>query len=201
MRGECLTATSSGRKIWCREHQNPAYLPCLPHEAVSCASSLISLISLHFASLCMVTASLTDRCMAASWPAACQPLLSRALLSVDCCLLPNVSWKSSTVVCYLLSVFVCCSLSIALLPAVSCTSSSIVFCLLSVVDFLLPAVCSTSSSIVCCLLSVACSLTSVYFQCRPGTTRCSPSGHMKNGTGWIVLSLQKTCFAGYWSKL
>ena len=82
-------------------------------------ASLISSISLHFASLCMVTASLTDRCMAASWPAARQPVLSRALLSVDCCLLPDVSWKSSTVVCYLLSVVVCCPLSIALLPAVS----------------------------------------------------------------------------------
>ena len=40
-------------------------------------------------------------------------------LTVDCCLLPDVSWKSSTVVCYLLSVVVCCLLSIALLLAVS----------------------------------------------------------------------------------
>ena len=132
-----------------RNWKQPARNP----KAVSCASSLISSISLHFASSCMVTASLTDRCMAASPPAACQPVLSRALLSVDCCLLPDVSWKSSTVVCYLLSVVVCCPLSIPLLPAVEHRHPlSFVCCLLSVFCCLQFVERRRPLSVVCCSL-------------------------------------------------
>ena len=45
-----------------------------------------------------------------------------------------------------------------------------------------------------CLLSVACCLTSVFFQCRPRRTRCRPSEHMKNGTGWICVLASRNMF-------
>ena len=45
-----------------------------------------------------------------------------------------------------------------------------------------------------CVMSVACCLTPVYFQCRPRRTRCSPSEHMKNSTGWICVLASKNMF-------